>query len=92
MDSDISVGYGNCSTTPSYLSEILNSVDEHSCGEVAYPKFGWLPKSVDSNNTPCSFIAALLADLHISLGLSHLCCFRKNMAELSPDLRQLPCE
>ncbi|KRY88652.1 hypothetical protein T4D_3943 [Trichinella pseudospiralis] len=44
------------------------------------------------NAITVELVAALLADLHISLGLSHLCCFRKNMAELSPDLRQLPCE
>ncbi|KRZ70447.1 hypothetical protein T10_1575 [Trichinella papuae] len=35
---------------------------------------------------------ALLADLQFGIGLSDLCCFRENMTELSPDLRQLPCE
>ncbi|KRY77170.1 hypothetical protein T4B_1315 [Trichinella pseudospiralis] len=35
---------------------------------------------------------ALLAELQFSLSLSDLCCFLENMAELSSDLRQLPCE
>ncbi|XP_003378734.1 junction plakoglobin [Trichinella spiralis] len=35
-------------------------------------------------------VPALLAALQFSLGLSDLSCFRENMTELSPDLRQLP--
>ncbi|KRX52591.1 hypothetical protein T09_10745 [Trichinella sp. T9] len=35
---------------------------------------------------------ALLASHQFSLGLSHLCCFRENITELSQDLQQLPCE
>ncbi|KRY40860.1 hypothetical protein T01_2585 [Trichinella spiralis] len=35
---------------------------------------------------------ALLASHQFSLGLSHLCCFRENITELSQDLRQFPCE
>ncbi|KRZ72097.1 hypothetical protein T10_8722 [Trichinella papuae] len=39
------------------------------------------------------FVApALLAALQFGLGLSDLCCFRENMTELLPELRQLPFE
>ncbi|KRZ13072.1 hypothetical protein T11_8719 [Trichinella zimbabwensis] len=37
---------------------------------------------IDLNVKKCPF----------TLSLSDLCCFRENMTELSPDLRQLPCE
>ncbi|KRY99400.1 hypothetical protein T11_14816 [Trichinella zimbabwensis] len=37
---------------------------------------------IDLNVQKCPF----------ALSLSDLCCFRENMTELSPDLRQLPCE
>ncbi|KRZ02378.1 hypothetical protein T11_6924 [Trichinella zimbabwensis] len=37
-------------------------------------------------------VPTLKADLQFGLGLSDLCCFRENMTELSPDLRQLLCE
>ncbi|KRZ03347.1 hypothetical protein T11_7356 [Trichinella zimbabwensis] len=37
-------------------------------------------------------VPELLADLQLGLGLFDLCYFRENMTELSPDLRQLPCE
>ncbi|KRZ66529.1 hypothetical protein T10_9781 [Trichinella papuae] len=49
---------------------------------------------IDLNVKKCPFILkpALLADLQFGIGLSDLCCFRENMTELSPDLRQLPCE
>ncbi|KRZ66995.1 hypothetical protein T10_6253 [Trichinella papuae] len=49
------------------------------------------------NSRKCRFelyfvVPALLVDLQFGLGLSDLCCFRENMTELSPDLRQLLCE
>ncbi|KRY98732.1 hypothetical protein T11_18165 [Trichinella zimbabwensis] len=49
---------------------------------------------IDLNVKKCPFTLkpALLADLQFGIGLSDLCCFRENMTELSPDLRQLPCE